>query len=296
MIDPSGLPRDLLPIYNTGTALAAEITQHFQSRPTDENGRRLSLQDGSIQSVDELREQLHRWFNMVSIYVLPFTTYEKAYVNKLLRRIDAAIRGKQYHEQYLHRGFHSSESYLMHDVEDVTTTADAEFDATQAFETALRMVRTVPATTAQISPQSKPLPSSVANTAFILMWMDPHRPELVDVHETVRSVFAEFGVRAIRADDVEHQETITEIVLDNIAKAEFLIADLSGERPNVYYEIGYAHALGKRPILFRRTGTPLHFDLSVHNVPEYSNLSELRDLLRKRLIAITGRDPTSGRG
>jgi nucleoside 2-deoxyribosyltransferase len=127
------------------------------------------------------------------------------------------------------------------------------------------------------------------DTAFILMAMDPNIHDLVDVYHTIKDVCATFGIKAYRADEIEHQERITDLILNEIESCEFLIADLSYERPNVYYEIGYAHALDKRPILYRKFGTRLHFDLSVHNVPEYKNVTELKELLIKRFEAILGR-------
>ena len=135
----------------------------------------------------------------------------------------------------------------------------------------------------------RPKLTYVANTAFILMWMDDSRPELEETCSTIKEVCATFGIKAERADDIEHQERVTDVVLEHIRESEFLIADKTGERPNVYYEIGYAHALGKHPILYRKEGTKLHFDLSVHNVPGYRDSTHLKELLTRRFEAILGR-------
>ena len=60
----------------------------------------------------------------------------------------------------------------------------------------------------------------------------------------------------------------------------------SRSSPNVYYEVGHAHAVGKKPVLVRRRGSVLHFDLAAHNVKEYGSLDELRAILRSRLVTI----------
>ena len=130
-------------------------------------------------------------------------------------------------------------------------------------------------------------------TAFIMMWMDKSQPELIDVADTVKSVFGEFGIVAVRADDIEHEGLITSKILTEIKTSEFCFADLSGNRPNVYYEIGYAHALSRRVILFRKAGTGLHFDLAGYNCPEYENLRDLREKLTHRLRALTNKEPRS---
>ena len=126
-------------------------------------------------------------------------------------------------------------------------------------------------------------------TAFVIMAMDPERPELIDVLAAIREVSKSFGITAYRADEIEHSDRITDRILQEIRSCEYLIGDLTYERPNVYYEVGYAHAINKKPILYRRRDTKLHFDLSVHNVLEYKNISELRVHLHRRFEAILGR-------
>ena len=168
---------------------------------------------------------------------------------------------------------------------------DEFFDHLASLNAVLKLVESTP-----IAGSEGNVPSDVARyragTAFIMMWMDPAHPDLADVADAVRSVFRDFGVRAVRADDIEHEGLISEKVLNEIRTAEFLFADLSGTRPNVYYEIGYAHALGKRVILFRKTGTGVHFDLAGYNCPEYENLRDLKEKLTKRLTYITNKNPT----
>lgn len=127
------------------------------------------------------------------------------------------------------------------------------------------------------------------NTAFIMMMIDNSQPGLEDVKNCIKEVCTEFGIKAITADDIEHEGAITERILDEIETSEFLIADVSGERPNVHYEIGHAHARNKRVMLYRSTGTNLHFDVAHRNCPEYANLTDLRDRLRRRLEAVTNR-------
>jgi hypothetical protein len=125
------------------------------------------------------------------------------------------------------------------------------------------------------------------NTAFLMMWINPEAPELNDVRDTVQEAFRSFKIKATRADEIEHEGVITKRILQEIATSEFLFADLTGERPSVYYEVGYAHAIDKRVILFKKKGTKIHFDLAGYNCPDYDSLGDLRRKLTSRLRALT---------
>ena len=72
-----------------------------------------------------------------------------------------------------------------------------------------------------------------------------------------------------RADDFFTSGRIMNAVWTAIVKAKVLIADCTGRNPNVFYEIGLAHALGKPVILIAQTPEDVPFDLSQYRYIEY---------------------------
>jgi hypothetical protein len=155
----------------------------------------------------------------------------------------------------------------------------------------IELIEATPVTLSDGLPLKNPNLSQIyrPNTAFIMMRISPSQPETEDVYDVYKECFNKFDIKAIRADDIEHEDVITDRILEEIKTSEFLLGDLTYERPSVYYEIGYAHSLRRRVIMYRKKDTQIHFDLAAYNCPEYENMRELRDLLLKRLESTTNK-------
>jgi hypothetical protein len=50
-------------------------------------------------------------------------------------------------------------------------------------------------------------------------------------------------------------------VYNQIAKADLIVADMTGRNPNAFYEVGYAHALNRNAILLTEGADHIPFDL-----------------------------------
>jgi hypothetical protein len=107
-----------------------------------------------------------------------------------------------------------------------------------------------------------------------------------DVFQAVKHTCGELGLRATRVDDRYDSGPIPVQVLKTIEDAEFLVFDLSTERPNVYYELGYAHGIGNRSeeiVLIARSGSKLHFDIAQLRILFYDSAIDLSQKLASML-------------
>ena len=69
------------------------------------------------------------------------------------------------------------------------------------------------------------------------------------------------GLRCERADDIYDISGIMQSVWESISKASIIIADLTNRNPNVFYELGIAHTLGKPVIMITQSMKFVPFDL-----------------------------------
>jgi hypothetical protein len=96
-----------------------------------------------------------------------------------------------------------------------------------------------------------------------------------------KPVLKKFGLACIRIDEIPDSGKISDQILESIAESKYIIADLSGARPNCYYEAGFAHALGKEIIL--KDGEAAHFDLQGHRFIQWKTESDLKKKVTQRL-------------
>ncbi|MDA0150807.1 hypothetical protein OH460_00640 [Vibrio sp. Makdt] len=89
------------------------------------------------------------------------------------------------------------------------------------------------------------------------------------VHQGIIRACNQAGYRCQRADDIWEHATILQDIFSLIYRSKIVIADFSGRNPNVMYEVGIAHTLGKIVIPISQTLEHIPSDLHGHRVQLY---------------------------
>jgi hypothetical protein len=118
--------------------------------------------------------------------------------------------------------------------------------------------------------------------AFVLI---PFNDAFEDIYKLgIKEAAKQVDLVAERLDEQMFREGMLDRIYRQIDAADIIIADMSTKNPNVFYEVGYAHAKDKLCILLTSNGDDIPFDLKHRRHIVYDNsISYLKDELVKHL-------------
>ena len=109
--------------------------------------------------------------------------------------------------------------------------------------------------------------------------MMPFAMEFTKVYEAIKRSTSECSLHCLRADDIWEDTTIVQDIFSLIFRAQVVVVDFTGKNPNVMYETGIAHTLGKHVIPISQSLDDVPFDMRHHRVLKYlPNAEGLRKL------------------
>lgn len=128
---------------------------------------------------------------------------------------------------------------------------------------------------------------SRAQEDFVFV-ITPFHPKYKQQFETIASTCRELGLTVRRGDEDFVNGDLFPHILRLIVKSRFIIVNIEGRNPNVFYELGIAQALGKQTILVSRTPDDVPFDVRTKRLVLFNSVAELgsklRDEIAKTLI------------
>ena len=124
-------------------------------------------------------------------------------------------------------------------------------------------------------------PANIRPVIFVLI---PVAPGFDDIYKLVCAACDEADVDCQRVDQQIFDESNLARIYNLIGTADLIVSDLSGKDPTVFYETGFAHALGKIVILLARDGEDIPFDRQRYPHIVYGDrASDLKGELARRL-------------
>jgi len=117
--------------------------------------------------------------------------------------------------------------------------------------------------------------------------MMPFSAKFAPVYKAIRRACKTAGLRCLRVDDIWEESIIIQDVFNLIFRSQVVIVDFTGKNPNVMYETGIAHTLGKHVVPISQSIADVPFDLNHHRILKYldneQGLAKLEERLATRL-------------
>ncbi|MDE1244237.1 hypothetical protein [Vibrio aestuarianus] len=105
------------------------------------------------------------------------------------------------------------------------------------------------------------------------------------VYDAIKGATEDATLRCLRADDIWEHSSIIQDIFSLIYRAKIVVVDFSNKNPNVMYETGIAHTLGKTVVPIAQNVSDIPSDMIHHRALIYLNNGEGLQTLREQLAS-----------
>jgi hypothetical protein len=127
------------------------------------------------------------------------------------------------------------------------------------------------------------MPKTNDKLCFVIM---PFSEDFLAVYEeAIKPACNKAGFESLRVDELEGVYNINQKIIEHIFASDAIIADLTNWRPNVFYELGVAHAIDNKTIMIIQKKDPVPFDVHSYRCIEYEQTASGLAKLSTNLVA-----------
>lgn len=152
---------------------------------------------------------------------------------------------------------------------------DGDFVSTSTVERAV--VRTI-----TFAPSVFEVPDAEIEDDLVSVMM-PFDEKFTKVYNSIKETVDDLGLYCRRADDIWENSAVIQDVFTLIFRSFIVVCDFTDFNPNVFYETGIAHTLGKHVIPITQSSDKVPFDLGHHRFLHYLNNTEGRAKLKTNI-------------
>lgn len=136
----------------------------------------------------------------------------------------------------------------------------------------------------EFTPSVFEVPDENVNSTLVAV-MTPFQPQFEPVFAIIQQAASHCGLEAVRAKDIWKHSVVIQDVFSLIFRSQIVLCDFTDKNPNVFYEAGIAHTLGKHVVPITQSEADIPFDLRHHRFLHYLNNEEGRMALLSQLAA-----------
>lgn len=119
---------------------------------------------------------------------------------------------------------------------------------------------------------------------FVLMPFT--EPYLEIFNKIIKPTVESNGFRCVKSDDISSLNPVIEDIGANINKASLIIADISENNPNVLYELGICHTIGKEVMILTQDSDHIPFNFRHLRTYPYSNEIASSEALKTNITSV----------